>query len=243
MVWSLGGLMYTPHDPMDQSFQAVMLGAERASSIHLLGFDGLGRDFFSRLWRGSGNTVGMACLSVALTCVMAVLLLLVANRMGRWAERVVPALISIWVTVPVVLIGLLLLLFLRPSPFSLVLAAALGTVPLAYRQMQVLWRDQANALYVESSIVIGTTGWDLFRKTIWPNLQPDILALLRMVFALAVLELSGLAFLGLIGDPDFPELGLILRQNLPYLGIQTDLLIWPGVLLSGILLSVHLAGE
>ena len=51
----------------------------------------------------------------------------------------------------------------------------------------------------------------------------------------------GLTFLGLTGDPDYAELGAMLRQNQAYLFQQPMLVVWPGILLSGLLLVVHLS--
>src|SRR5690606_23071168 len=105
-------------------------------------------------------------------------LLLSAEQSGhRLQRRLVDALVNLWVAVPVVFIGLLLLVALRPSPLVLVLAAALGNVPLCFRQLRVAWREQRSALYVEASEVLGSTGWRLLRTSIWPNLRPDLLAL------------------------------------------------------------------
>jgi ABC-type dipeptide/oligopeptide/nickel transport system permease subunit len=60
---------------------------------------------------------------------------------------------------------------------------------------------------------------------------------------LGVLEFAGLSFLGLNGDPDLAELGAMLRQNQTDLSSQPLLVLWPGVLLSGLLLIVHATGR
>jgi len=119
---------------------------------------------------------------------------------------------------------LILLVFLPPGAGTLVLAVALGNAPLSYRQLRISWREQMRAAYVEASQSLGAAGWSFFRKTLWPNLWPDIAALARLVFALSALELSGLAFLGLMGDPDFPELGAMLRQYQPYRGSKFEII-------------------
>ena len=63
----------------------------------------------------------------------------------------------------------------------------------------------------------------------------------KLLFAVSVLELSGLTFLGLTGDPDLLELGTILRHNQAYLFQAPALVIWPGLFLIGLLLTVHLS--
>ncbi len=237
--WAILGLFYTRHDPSAQQFRESAFA--EPSWNHWFGIDGLGRDFGSRLWRGVGNTVAMGLAALFLNFAFAGLLLVPEQGGPRWMGRLIGLAIGVWVAVPVIFIGLVLLVFLRPSPGALVLAAALGNVPLAFRQLRIMWVEQRRAPYVEASEVLGAGRWFLFRYTIWPNLKADLIALSKLIFAISLLELSGLAFLGLLGDPDFPELGSLLRQNQAYLFKDPALVVWPGVLLSGILLIVHLS--
>lgn len=236
----LAGLFYTPHDPMAQSFLEERLTGP--SWEHPMGVDGLGRDVASRIWIGGAHTLLMG---IAATCGawLAALVLLVVEQSGPGlVRRAIRQTVGVWIAVPVLFVGLLLLVFLRPSPETLVLAAGAGSVPLVFRQLRVLWLEQKKAEYVTAGIVLGTGKWRLFHRNIWPNLRPDVWAVAKLVFALSVLELSGLAFLGLIGDPDFAELGALLRENQRYLFQRPSLAIWPGVVLSGLLIAVQLSG-
>lgn len=235
----LTGLFWTPYDPQAQQFRGISLSGP--SPEHWLGVDPLGRDFLSRLWAGAASTLWMASGALGLTLLVAGTLLLLEQYGGRVAGPAVRLLTGLWIAVPVVVVGLILLVAFRPSAGVLVLAAGLGNVPLAFRQIRILWLEQVNAPYVEASRVIGSRGWRLLRRTILPNLLPDLTGLAKLVFAMAVLELSGLAFLGLSGDPDLPELGTILKQNQDYLVEHPQFVLLPGLILSGLLLAVHLS--
>lgn len=235
------GLIWTPYDPLAQDFRDLRLGG--FSLEHWLGVDGLGRDVLSRLWLGLSNTAGLSVLSLALNFVVATAMLALEEKTGRFGRLAVPLVASVWLGLPVIFLSLILLVFLPPGGATLVLAVALGNAPISYRQLRITWREQMRAPYVEASVAVGSNGWGLFQRILWPNLAPDVAALARLVFALCALELSGLAFLGLIGDPDFPELGAMLRQNQAYLTNAPWLLLLPGALLSGLLLAVHLSGR
>ncbi|MFW6354193.1 MAG: ABC transporter permease, partial [Verrucomicrobiota bacterium] len=63
LLFALAGLIYTPYAPSAQIAREAALSGPSAS--HWLGVDALGRDLFSRLWRGTGNTVVMALGAVA----------------------------------------------------------------------------------------------------------------------------------------------------------------------------------
>lgn len=236
---SLVGLLYTPYNPMEQDFRSEAFSG--VSSSHWLGIDGLGRDFGSRLWRGAGNTVAMALMALSLNFILASLLLYLEQSGPRLLRRVIPLGIGIWVAVPVLFIGLVIMVFIKPSVWTLIVAVSLGNVPLAFRQLRILWIEQRNALYVLATEILGAGRHHLLTYTLWPNLRPDLLGLAKLILAICVLELSGLAFLGLIGDPDFPELGAILRQNQAYLFRNPMLVMLPGLILSSLLLLVHLS--
>jgi len=237
MAFVLLGLLWTPHDPGDQSFRAEALAGP--SAAHWLGVDPLGRDVLSRVWRGAANSVLLGGAAMLLGATGGLLLVLLAEGLGKRVAATVQGLIGLWVAVPVIFLGLLLLVFLPPGPGALIWAAALGIIPLAFRQMRVMWREQAGALYWQASQALGARGWTLLRYTAWPALAPQLGALARLLFAICVLELSGLAFLGLLGDPDFPELGAMLRQYQAFLHSAPLLLVWPGAVLVGLLALVH----
>jgi peptide/nickel transport system permease protein len=239
LAGTTAGMVFSPYDPRAQSFRDRAL--EGPSLSHPLGIDGLGRDFLSRLWEGSGHTVALAALALLITLLAAALLVSLERAFPDSLGRFIRMVVGLWVAFPVIFIGLLLLVFLDPSPFALVIAVGLGNLAFGFRQLRIFWIGNRNALHVQSSEVLGARGWSLFRWAIWPNLVPDLFALARLLFAMSALELSGLAFLGLIGDPDFAELGSILKQNQAYLYQAPALVILPGAMLSLILLSVHLS--
>lgn len=236
----LAGLVWTPHDPMAQEFLSDRLAA--SSGAHWMGVDGVGRDVASRVWLGGAHTLLMGIAATAGASVIALILLSLEQGGPRLVRRAIRQTVGVWIAIPVLFVGLLLLVFMKPSPQTLVLAAAVGCVPLLFRQLRVLWLEQRKAEYVRASVVLGAGRWQLFRASLWPNLRGDVWALVKLVFALAILELSGLAFLGLVGDPDFPELGALLRENQRYLFQRPSLVIWPGLVLSGLLLAVQLSG-
>lgn len=237
LVWALAGLFWTPHDPQAQTDRDTPLAGPSAQ--HWLGIDGLGRDVFSRVWLGSGRTVLFGAAAAAGSLLLAAVLLAAERRGPRVAGAAIRALVAAGLAMPVMLAGFVLLVFLPQSPWTLVLACALGGAPFGYRQLRVMWLEQAGALHVLASRALGAGPWHLAWFSIWPNLRAEAGALARLLFAAGVLELSGLAFLGLAGDPDYAELGTILRQNQAELFREPMLVLLPGLLLSGLLLVVH----
>lgn len=239
VLLALCGFFLTPHDPAAQAFIADRLSGP--SGGHWMGVDALGRDFFSRMWLGTANTILLGTSASILTLLMGSALLAAERGGPRWFGRLVQNFVSVGIAMPVLFVGLLLLVFLKPSAPALVAAVAIGGVPFAFRQLRVIWVEQANALHVLASRALGAKTGHLVQFTIWPNVRSQVWSLAKILFAVSVLELSGLTFLGLTGDPDLAELGTMLRQNQAHLFQQAFLVILPGVVLTGLLLLVQLS--
>lgn len=233
----LAGLLWTPFPPDAQLFRDLRLSFP--GWPHPAGIDGLGRDFLSRLWAGAGWTLALGFVIMALTLAIGGGMAAIVARWPRGGAILAEAAVPVGLTLPVIVVALLLLAAFGPSLAVLVVAVALGNWVFAFRQIRTLWQGQAGRQYVTASRVLGASGWRLFRHTLWPNLLPDLLALVRLFWAIGILEISGLAFLGLIGDPDFPELGSILRQNQAFVVQAPLFVLMPGLLLTLVLVSLR----
>ena len=240
VLWALLGFVWTPFDPHAQAYRDQPRAGP--SATHWLGIDSLGRDVLSRVWIGSGRTVLFGAAAAAGSLVVAAMLLIAERRGGRPVRTLIRTLVSAGLAMPVAFAALVLLVFLPQSPWTVVLGCALGGVPLAFRQLRVMWVEQTGALYVLASRALGATRRHVAWFSIWPNIRPQTASLAKLLFALGVLEFAGLSFLGLNGDPDLAELGAMLRQNQTDMSSQPLLVLWPGLMLSGLLLVVHAAG-
>jgi ABC-type dipeptide/oligopeptide/nickel transport system permease subunit len=240
VLWALLGLVWTPYDARAQLFRESARAGPSAD--HWLGIDSVGRDVLSRVWQGSGHTVVFGATAASGSLLVAAVLLVIERRGSRWVRQLLRALIAAGLAMPVFLVGLILLVFLPASPWTVVLGCAVGGVPLAFRQLRVMWIEQTGALHVLASRALGATRRHVAWFSIWPNIRPQAASLARLLFAMGVLEFAGLSFLGLNGDPDLAELGAMLRQNQGDLFQQPLLVVWPGVMLSGLLYIVHVSG-
>ncbi|MDQ8187387.1 ABC transporter permease subunit [Pelagicoccus sp. SDUM812002] len=238
MTLLLAGILWTPYDPYEQAFFDLRISG--SSMEHWFGVDRLGQDYFSRIWRGAGNSISFALLG-SLGALLVSALLLMAERMGgSLLGQVVRTLVSFGIALPAIFIGLLVVTFMERGASSLALAIGAAGVPFAFRQLRVIWSELNATAYVEASRAIGGSICHRFVFTIWPNLWPQLLGLWKLVFAFALLELSALTFLGLAGDPNWAELGTLLRAGQGLLLHSPAFVIWPGVALCSVLGMVRL---
>ncbi len=227
------GLFYTPHDPYGQSFFELRLTGPNAE--HWLGVDRLGQDYFSRVWRGAGNSLLFAVAASVATLAFSAALLLGERCGGRVVSHSIRAMVSFGIALPAIFVGLLVVTFMERSGGALAVAVAVAGVPFAFRQLRILWLELSSMAFVEASRAIGGSAWFRLRFTIWPNLLPQLVALWKLVFAFALLELSALTYLGLAGDPNWAELGTLLREGQKLLLQDPSFALWPGVVLCSVL--------
>lgn len=229
----LFGLLWTPYDPYHQGF--FELRSSGASLHHWLGVDRLGQDYFSRIWRGAGSSILFALLGSLGALGVSGVLLFLERTAWPWVGKAVRSLVSFGIALPAIFLGLLVVTFMERGPGALTLAIGAGGVPFAFRQLRVLWLELSGTAYVQASRAIGGSVRHRLRFTVWPNLWPQLLGLWKLVFAFALLELSGLTYLGLAGDPNWAELGTLLREGQKLLLSNPTFVIWPGVVLCFVL--------
>lgn len=232
------GLVWTPYDPYGLDFFDLRISG--SSWEHWFGVDRLGQDYFSRIWKGAGNSILFAFLGSVGALSASAFLLVLERRGGRLVGKGVRSLVSFGIAMPAIFIGLLIVTFMERGAGALTLAIGMAGVPFAFRQLRVLWSELNAAAYVEASRAIGGSLWHRLTFTIWPNLWPQLLGLWKLVFAFALLELSALTYLGLAGDPNWAELGTLLREGQKLLLNSPAFVIWPGMTLCLVLGLVRL---
>ncbi len=229
----LAGVVWTPYNPYEQAFFDLRISG--TSAAHWFGVDRLGQDYFSRIWRGAGNSILFAFLGSAAALMVSASLLAAERLGGNALGKSIRALVSFGIAMPAIFVGLLVVTFMERGPGALTLAIGVAGVPFGFRQLRVIWSELSGTAYVEASRAIGGSVWHRFRFTLRPNLWPQLLGLWKLVFAFALLELSALTFLGLAGDPNWAELGTLLRTGQGLLLHSPAFVVWPGVALCAVL--------
>lgn len=231
------GKLIAPHGAYEQEFLSV--SGDFFSWSHPFGVDHLGQDVLSRVWVGAANSLWYAALASLGAMLLAAGLLWAERSSPPWFSQCIRSVVSLGIALPVLLLGLLFMIVLPREPLTLVWAISLAGAPFAFRQLRVMWLEQQSCGYVVASRAIGGDTWHVFLFGIWPNLRPQVFELWKIVYAVAILELSSLSFLGLAGDPNWAELGSLLRSYQKHLIAQPMLVLWPGLTLCGVLLMVR----
>jgi peptide/nickel transport system permease protein len=124
-----------------------------------------------------------------------------------------------------------------------VIAVGLINVPLFARQVRATVLTVAQLDYVLASRALGASSWHVITRAILPSLISPVVVLGSLSLGTAILEVAGLSFLGLGGDPTIAEWGAMLTRAKTYWNSNPWLALGPGIAISMTVLGFNLLGD
>jgi peptide/nickel transport system permease protein len=229
------------HGPTEQPYRDLALTPP--SWTHWVGVDGVGRDVLTRILYGARTTLGIALGATAIAVLIGSLLGGTAGTFRGWLDTVVSHATDFLLAFPSILLGLVVLTILTPSPTSVAIAVGMASLPTVVRQVRAAFVSESAKEYALAARATGASRWRIAVLEILPNCAGLILVLTTLTLGGAVLEAAGLAFLGLSGQPDVPEWGMMLREEQGTFRIAPWLCIAPGVAITWTVLAFNLLSD
>jgi peptide/nickel transport system permease protein len=213
LVWAacaLVGRALVPYDP----YATDILGTLAApSAAHWFGTDQLGRDVFSRVVVGARDILIVAPLATALGVAGGVVLGLLTGYFRGLVDTLVGRIIDALLALPLVIIALLALAALGPSPATVVLVIGVIFAPLVARTVRAAVLAESALDYVAAARLRGEgPGYILFME-ILPNVTGPIVVEATVRLGYAVFAVATLSFLGFGIQPPSADWGLAISEN------------------------------
>ena len=201
-----------PFDP-----QAVLmrngqwLANQPPSGTFWLGTTNGGRDIFSQLVYGARPALLVGFSAAVCVALIGTLVGLIAGYFGGWVDTLLMRLTDVAFGIPFLPFVIVLVAFLRPSIWNVVVAMAL-----------LLWRDTARVIrsqvltlreraFVQAARVSGAGAWRIIFLYIAPNVLPLSLLYGTLAIGWAILTEASVSFLG-FGDPTVVSWGSMLQD-------------------------------
>jgi ABC-type dipeptide/oligopeptide/nickel transport system permease subunit len=194
---------------------------------------------WSRLLIGSRITLAATTLSLAITVTAGTALGLLASTYGGVVDRAIIWISNVFLAIPGLLLGLLLVASMGPGFTAIILAVGLGGVPGFTRIARTIGMQVRSASYVSASEALGADQFWISFKHLLPNALTQLIPLSATHFAWALVGITSLTGLGLAGDPALPEWGTILNASRNHLVSDPRLAIWPIMAISLTIMAVH----
>lgn len=228
--------------PKDEAGNEVD-GPQPPSRRNWLGTDSSYKDVLSRVMYGARLSLLAGVISIVLAIVIGAPLGAVAGYFGGRVDALLMRSIDVALAFPSVLIALLVAAAFSPGWGTVVLAVGLINVPIFARQVRATVLTVVHLEYVLASRALGATTWHILTRVIFPALVSPIVVLASLSIGTAVLEVAGLAFLGLGGDLTAPEWGSMLGQARSAWGQNLWFALGPGGAISLTVLGFNLLGD
>ncbi len=230
-----------PFDPLAHDEAKALLAP---SAEHLFGTDRFGRDVFSRVLYGARISLMVGLVSVLAGTVIGTTIGIISAYASGIADLVIQRFIDALMAFPHLLMALLLVVVLEPSPVSVIIGIVVAFVP----QVARIARAQALAVKAETYVMaaksLGGSPMRIVARHVLPNSITPVIIHATGFMEGAVLTEAALSFLGLGVPPPDPSWGRMLKEGSEgFLEAAPWLTIFPGLALTALVFCVALIGD
>jgi ABC-type dipeptide/oligopeptide/nickel transport system permease subunit len=214
------------------------------SDAHWLGTDADGYDVLSRVLYGGRLSLLAGGASIALAVMVGVTAGVVAGYAGGWIDAAIMRANDLLLSFPGILVAILVVLASDPTSWTpIMVAVGLINIPVFARQVRATVLTTRSLDYVAASEAMGASSPHMLRRVILPAVVSPVIVLATLGLGTAVLEVAGLSFLGIAGQPDDPDWGTMLAVAKNFLAVSFWPALAPGAAISLTVLGFNLLGD
>lgn len=229
-----------PYDPV------ALQTSERLqppSVAHFFGTDMFGRDVLSRVMWGARASLLVASASVAVACLLALLIGLTAGFAGGLIDDLLMRAMDVLFAFPSLLLAIVLSAFLGPGMQNVVLAIAIVFTPPLSRVVRSSVLSIKETDFVEAARALGGTNRRIVLRHVLLNSWNPLIIQASVYLAYAVLTEASLSFLGLGVQPPAPSWGEMLSSSRAIMQRAPWAAVFPGLVLSLTVLSINFLAD
>ncbi len=235
------GPLVAPYGPLDTD-PAKQLQAP--SGEHLMGTDQYGRDILSRILHATQLDLQIAAFVTIIAFTAGSLIGAISGYVGRLLDDIVMRVVDILMAFPSFILAMAITAMLGNSVRNVIVAIAIAYTPYFIRltRAEILSRRQAE--YVDAARCVGNPDWRIIGFHLLPNSIFPALVQATLCLGWAILDASGLAFLGLGIVPPTPEWGVLVNEGTRnIIGGEWWTYFFPGVAIMLAVFGFNLTGD
>jgi peptide/nickel transport system permease protein len=245
-------VLLAPLSPYDPETSDMDARNQAPSWTHPMGTDALGRDLLTRVLYGGRISLTVGLLVVSISLVLGIPVGALAGYYGGALDSILMRITDTFLSLPSFLVLILLSSILREVEAPLfernsVLTIALVIGVLSWMTFARLVRASFLTLreldFVSASRALGGSDLQIIVKHILPNSVGPIIVEATLELGYAIIEESGLSFLGFGIQPPTPSWGNLLSNAQEHFTKYPWLAIFPGVMIFLSIISVNYIGD
>jgi peptide/nickel transport system permease protein len=234
------GEVIAPHSPFTQR---LGVGDTAPSTEFIAGTDLLGRDVLSRVIVGARTALMGPIVIAAGAFAIATLLGLLSGYFGGVVDSTIMRWVDFMLSLPGPLIAIVVVGVAGGGYWTAVFVLAVLFIAPDTRIVRSAVLEQRPLPYIDAARALGVSKTRILFVHILPNVLPIILAYVVLDFAFALVNLSGLSFLGLGVEPGTPDWGRMLFENRNILFSNPVALLLPAASIIVTAVSINLIGD
>jgi ABC-type dipeptide/oligopeptide/nickel transport system permease subunit len=240
VVMAVGAPLIAPFPYDEPDFAAAWLFPSRE---HLMGTDGIGRDFFSRIVYGARTSLAVGLSAQLLALTIGITLGMAAGMRGGKVDFVIMRLVDAVWAFPRMLFAIMLLTVLGSGFGNVLLAIAVtGWIPIC-RLTRAQLLSQREQDYVVAARALGASEPRIARAHLLPNILGPIIVALTLGVPEAIFAEAGLSFLGIGINPPIPSWGQMVGESVSTIRFYWHLALFPAVMIGLTMLGFVLLGD
>jgi peptide/nickel transport system permease protein len=195
-------------------YDEIIRGSARQppSPAFPLGTDKLGRDVFSRIIWGAREIIVIPGIATAISVVLGTSVGLFVGYFGGWVDELVSRALDTLLAIPALVLALVMLATLGPSPVGIIIVIVLLYVPIVTRVIRSSALNVRASGFIEAARLRGeSTAYILFREML-PSVLPALTVEAALRFSYAIFLTASLGFLGLGVQPPSPDWGRMVNE-------------------------------
>jgi peptide/nickel transport system permease protein len=238
--------LLTSYDPYAQDLPARLMSpvwSEKGSWAHLLGTDGLGRDYLARLMYGARISLIVGFGAAGIAGVIGTSLGLIGGYFGGKVDAVVMYFVNVKLALPGILVALSLISVFGGSVTMVVIVLGI----LFWDRFIVVTRTVTQQIrvndYVTAAEAVGASRLRIILGEILPNVLNQIIVIASLEMAVAILVEAALSFLGLGIRPPTPSWGLMISEGRNFMFFRPYLVTIPGIAILTLVIGINMLGD
>ncbi len=213
------------------------------SKDHWFGTDELGRDLWTRVWRGARVSLAIGVIATLLNTIIGGFVGGISGYYGGTLDMVLMRIIDVMYGIPYLIVAILVMVVLRPGVTSLIIAMVIvGWISTARVVRGEVLRIKEQD-FVAAAKVLGVSDITIIIKHIIPNVLGLIITNLTMSVPRAIFNEAFLSYIGLgISAPEC-SWGILAKSGIKMLRIYPYQLFIPSFFICTTMLALNLLGD
>ena len=210
-----------------------------------LGADFKGRDILSRTIWGCQRVIVWGVTATTVAYVVGTLFGLIAGYLSGWWDEVITFFGNVLLSFPVMVLFIVVLNYLGPSGFNIVIAVTFASAPAIMRIVRGLTLDIKSRDYVFAAQTRGERPFYIMVFELLPNVRGPIIVDACLRLGYTTVAITTLTFLGLGLQPPDPDWGLMIKEAAKAAMVFrfSYMLIIPALAVSSLILGFNLMAD